>query len=312
MQVWRGLSEVPQRLARTVVTIGNFDGLHRGHQHIFARCREVADQSGVDLVVAVTFDPHPMAVLRPEHAPDMLTSVAERLSLFESIEVDAALVLPFDLALAAWSPAEFGERVLATALHASTVVVGANFRFGHRAAGDVETLRELGARHDFAVEPIGLEGGSEVWSSTYVRHRVAAGDVEGAREVLGRPFAIRGVVTSGDRRGRELGFPTANLPIPDGMVVPAEGVYAGWLRVLPSGPRMPAAISVGTNPTFAGDRAIRVEAHVIDGSSPELYDLAVEVELVARLRPMERFESVDALVSAMRADVRRSRYLLGG
>lgn len=315
MLVWRNidevaLGEVPTDLTRTVLTIGNFDGIHRGHQHIFDRCREVAEASGIDTVVAITFDPHPMAVLRPEHAPSMLTTMPARLELLEAAGVDATLVLPFDLEMASWSPEEFVRRVLVGALHAHTVVVGANFRFGHRAAGDVITLRELGAELDFVTEPISLDGGPQVWSSTYVRHCLSAGDVEGAEEALGRPFAVRGVVVRGDQRGRELGFATANVPIGAALAAPAAGVYAGWLRRLDTGEISPAAISVGTNPTFVGEREPRVEAHIIDGTEPDLYGVEVEVSFVSRLRGMVRFDGVESLIEAMQGDVREARKLL--
>jgi riboflavin kinase / FMN adenylyltransferase len=309
--VWRSIGEVPRDLDRTVVTIGNFDGIHRGHQGLFARCREVGEESGIELVVAVSFDPHPMAVLRPEHAPSMLTTIATRLDLLSRSGVDATLVLPFDLAMASWSPEEFVRRVLVDALHAAAVVIGANFRFGHRAAGDVATLQEMGKAWGFVTQPIMLDGGPQVWSSTYVRHCLNAGDVEGAEEALGRPFAVRGTVVRGERRGRELGYPTANVPIGRGLAAPADGVYAGWLRPVGADGWRPAAISVGDNPTFEGERERRVEAFVVDGSSPDLYDVEVEVSFVKRLRGMNRFDDVESLIKAMDNDVSRTRDLLG-
>src|SRR5215207_8103685 len=208
--------------------------MHLGHQHVVQRTREVAQEVGVDSVVAVTFDPHPIAVLRPEHAPPTLTTIDERLRLLGEAGVDAVLVIPFSREIAAWSPQEFIDRVLVGALHAKAVVVGANFRFGNRARGDRQTLREAGAEQDFVLEAVELDGGPQVWSSTYVRTCLAAGDVAGAAEALGRPVTVRGVVVRGDRRGRELGYPTANVPVGDPgarpSTVPADGVYAGWLR----------------------------------------------------------------------------------
>ena len=212
MRIWRSLDEVPSDLDRTVVTIGNFDGVHLGHQHVIRRAREVADARGVGHVVAVTFDPHPIAVLRPEHAPTMLSDIPRRVELLHDAGIDDVLVLPFTRAVADWTPEEFVNRVLVEGLHAAAVVVGANFRFGNRAAGDVGTLREMGQRDDFVAEGIPLDGGPQVWSSTYVRSCLAAGDVEGATEALGRPFTVRGTVVKGDQRGRELGYPTANVP----------------------------------------------------------------------------------------------------
>ena len=313
MQIWRALADVPVDLGRTAVVIGNFDGVHLGHRRVVARARAVADERGLT-VVAVTFDPHPMAVLRPEHAPITLTTIDERAALLAEAGADAVLALPFDQDVAGWSPEEFVERILVGLLHAAAVVVGTNFRFGHRAAGDVATLEAEGHRHDFTVEGIPLDGGPMVWSSTYVRTCLAAGDVAGAAEALGRPVTVRGIVVRGDQRGRGLGFPTANVPTGSVAATPADGVYAGWLRRLDTGERYPAAISVGTNPTFDGQRERRVESYVLDrdtaGDDLELYDVQVEVEFVERLRGMVRFDSVEELVSQIKDDVARARELL--
>ena len=312
MRVWRSLDDVPADLGRTVVTIGNFDGVHLGHRHVVARADEVASQLGVDHVVAVTFDPHPMAVLRPEHAPVTLTTIEQRVELLGDAGVDDVLVVPFSREIAQWSPERFVTDILVGRLHAAGVVVGANFRFGSRASGDVATLRELGEVHGFSAEGIPLDGGPQVWSSTYVRTCLSAGDVDGAAEALGRPVSVRGTVERGDERGRELGYPTANVAA-RATAVPADGVYAGWLRVVgdPDGTQLPAAISVGVNPTFEGERARRVEAYVLDRDDLELYDREVEVVFVRRLRGMVRFDGVEALVSAMNDDVRRTREALG-
>ncbi|MBF4160513.1 bifunctional riboflavin kinase/FAD synthetase [Nocardioides acrostichi] len=309
-------ADLPSRWRRTVVVIGNFDGVHLGHQHVLRRGRAVADARGLPLV-AVTFDPHPMSVLRPEHAPSTLTPVPLRAALLGEAGADAVLALPFDRDVAAWSPEEFVQHVLVDALRAAAVVVGTNFRFGHRAAGDVATLVELGKVHDFTAEGIPLDGGPQVWSSTYVRTCLIEGDVAGAAEALGRAFAVYGVVARGDRRGRELGFPTANVPVTEGVAAPADGVYAGWLTTRDDGRRYPAAISVGTNPTFAGHRERRVESYVIDhdpaaDGALDLYDRQVEVSFVERLRGMVAFDSVEALVEQMHADVDQARTLLAG
>jgi riboflavin kinase / FMN adenylyltransferase len=311
VRIWRSLDAVPADLGRTVVTIGNFDGVHLGHQHVILRAREVADELGVSDVVAVTFDPHPIAVLRPEHAPPTLTTVETRVRLLEEAGVDDVLVVPFSRELAGWSPERFVEEIVVDSLRARAVVVGANFRFGYRAAGDTSTLRELGVHNDFETVGIALDGGPQVWSSTYVRNCLSAGDVEGAAEALGRPFTVRGEVVRGDERGRELGFPTANVPTTGMHAAPADGVYAGWLRRLDGddGP-LPAAVSVGTNPTFEGDRERRVESYVLDRDDLELYGVEVEVSFVARLRGMKRFDSVEDLVATMADDVRRARELL--
>ena len=319
MRIWRSLEEVPADLGRTVVTVGNFDGVHRGHQHVVRRAREVAHGLGDLSVVAVTFDPHPIAVLRPEHAPPTLTTLESRAALLAEAGVDDVLVVPFTREVAGWSPEQFVRDVLVGALHASAVVVGANFRFGAKAAGDVALLTDLGRSHDFTAEGIALDGGPQVWSSTYVRNCLVAGDVEGAAEALGHPFTVRGEVVKGDQRGRELGYPTANVPTTGRHAAPADGVYAGWLRRLDtatrSGPAsieglLPAAISVGTNPTFDGERERRVESYVLDRDDLELYGVLVEVSFVARIRGMLRFDSVEELVATMHDDVARARQLL--
>ena len=310
VRAWRDLSEVPADLGRTVVTIGNFDGMHLGHQHVVRRARKMAAEVGADAVVAVTFDPHPIAVLRPEHAPPTLTTMQARLELLAEAGVDDVLVIPFSREIAAWTPQEFIDRIIVEALHAKAVVVGANFRFGNRAAGDCNALRAAGLEHDFVVDEVSLDGGPQVWSSTYVRTCLAAGDVTGAAEALGRPFGVRGVVVKGDQRGRELGYPTANVPLRPGAAAPADGVYAGRLTVLDgpdAGTTYPAAISVGTNPTFDGERERRVESYVLDRTDLDLYDREVEVTFSERLRGMLRFDSVDDLLVAMADDVARAR-----
>lgn len=316
MRIWRSLGDLPADLGRSVVVIGNFDGVHLGHRHVVRRARELADGAGLR-VVAVTFDPHPMAVLRPEHAPLALSDIDRRCHLLADAGVDDVFVIPFSREIAAWSPQEFVDRVLVDGLHASVIVVGGNFRFGAKAAGDVAMLTQAGQAGDFRVEGVELDGGPQVWSSTYVRTCLAAGDVEGAAEALGRPYSVVGAVVRGDQRGHVLGYPTANLPT-RGIAAPADGVYAGWLTVLdpttgePGGEPMPAAISVGTNPTFAVERERRVEAYVLDRTDLDLYDKQVEVSFVGRIRGMVRFDGVDALVETMGQDVERTRELLAG
>jgi riboflavin kinase/FMN adenylyltransferase len=310
VQIWRSLDDVPGDLGRTAVVIGNFDGVHLGHQHVVREARAAADADGLQ-VVAVTFDPHPMAVLRPEHAPVALTDIETRAGLLRAAGVDDVLAIPFDRDIASWSPDEFARTVLAGTLHAAVVVVGANFRYGSRAAGDVATLTASGEELGFRTVGVALDGGPQVWSSTYIRTCLSAGDVAGAAQALGRPFVVRGVVVRGDRRGRELGFPTANVPTRELTAAPADGVYAGWLRRLDTGERFPAAISVGTNPTFDGVRERRVESYVLDRDDLELYDVEVEVSFVERIRGMVRFDDVEALVATMHDDVRRAHEILG-
>ena len=310
MRVWHSVDEVPADLGRTAVVIGNFDGVHLGHQHVVRVAREAADAEGLE-VVAVTFDPHPMAVLRPDHAPTTITDIETRAELLRTAGVDDVLALPFDRDVASWTPQEFAQRVLVDVLRAAVVVVGANFRYGSRAAGDVASLTASGDELGFRAIGVPLDGGPQVWSSTYVRTCLATGDVAGAAEALGRPFVVRGVVVRGDQRGRELGFPTANVPTRVLTAAPADGVYAGWLRRLDTGERYPAAISVGTNPTFDGERERRVESYVLDRDDLELYDVEVEVSFVDRIRGMERFDGVDALIETMHEDVRRAHAILG-
>jgi len=311
--VWALLGDVPPDLGRTVVTIGNFDGVHRGHQAILDRARRVADGIAGDVpVVVVTFDPHPMVVLAPDRAPAALTTIAQRVRLLAGRGGDHVLVLPFDRAMASWSPEEFVRLVLVDTLHAAAVVVGANFRFGHRASGHVDTLRELGRAHDFEVDAVGLVGGDPPWSSTIVRQALADGAVGAAAEVLGRPHTVEGVVVEGDHRGHELGYPTANVPTSGLVAVPADGVYAGTVQRLdqPDAPLWPAAISVGTNPTFDGVER-RVESYVLGRDDLELYDVPVRVAFHAHLRGQVRFDGIDALVRQMAADVERARVELG-
>jgi riboflavin kinase/FMN adenylyltransferase len=324
VQVWHDVSEVEPDVGPTVVTIGNFDGVHLGHRHVIRRARELAAELGGLPVVAVTFDPHPMRVLLPERAPVALVTLDQRLSLLEAAGVDATLVLTFDHSLAQTSPEDFAEQILLDGLHASGIVVGENFRFGHRARGDLALLALLCAARGVTVIGLPLDGeNGHIWSSSFVRTALSEGDVTSAAEALGRPFAIRGVVVRGDQRGRDLGYPTANVPVRDASAaVPADGVYAGWLRrsdgpddmQSPDGRAwgwLPAAISVGTNPTFDGKER-RVESYVLDRDDLDLYGVLVEVAFVQRLRGMVRFDSVDELLQQMKHDVDAARDLLSG
>jgi riboflavin kinase / FMN adenylyltransferase len=269
--------------------------------------------------VAVTFDPHPLAVLYPDRAPEPLSTTAHKLELLAATGLDAVLVMPFTHELAKWSPRRFVQETLVDALGAKEVVVGSDTRFGYRNAGDVDTLRELGAELGFTVEVIadlGRQGQERRWSSTWIRELVSAGDVAAAAEVLGRPHRVTGAVVHGDHRGRELGYPTANLA-PDAVgAIPADGVYAGWLvRPEPAEghpqQRLPAAVSVGTNPTFEGRRDRRVEAYVLGRDDLDLYGEVVAVEFVERLRPTLRFDGIEALIEQMALDVTRCREVLG-
>lgn len=291
----------------TVVAIGNFDGVHLGHREVLAAAR--ATRPGAPLV-AVTFWPHPMVVLRPDAAPELLCDLAERIDLLRHAGADEVRVVEFTRRVADWSPQEFVEHVLAP-LHPATVVVGENFRFGRRALGTVDTLRELGAG-TFEVVVLPLVSDVVALSSSRVRHALAVGDVEAAAGVLGRPFRYTGIVVMGDQRGRTLGYPTANLTVPEGHACPADGVYAGWLTCLEKADAepMPAAISVGTNPTFDGVER-RVETYVLDRTDLELYGCRIGVDFITRLRGQVKFDSLDDLIVQMDADVAAAREVLG-
>ena len=309
MQRWHGPDDAPTDWGRCVVTIGVFDGVHRGHAVIIGKAVEAARKQGLPSVL-LTFVPHPSEVVRPGTHPPMLTTLVRRAELVEDLGIDVFCALPFTREFSQLSPAEFAHEVLVARLHAATVIVGENFRFGHRAAGDLATLAELGRSFGFAAHGIALlaEGETPI-SATYVRSCVQAGDMEAATAALGRPHRVDGIVERGDERGRAIGFPTANLRTDAWAAVPADGVYAGrvfrldeWGRTV--GPLGTAAISVGTNPTF-DVRQRRVEAFVLNFDG-DLYGDGLGVEFVRRLRGMERFESVDALVAQMHDDVKQT------
>jgi riboflavin kinase/FMN adenylyltransferase len=317
---WRGLEATPGDLGRTVVTVGMYDGVHRGHQTLIgaavARARAMRRPC-----LLLTFDPHPAEVIRPGSHPAILTAMDRKAELVADLGVDAMCVLPFTPEFMRLAPETFTHTVLVEHLHAAGVVVGENFTYGHRASGTVDTLRTEGRRFGFAVEGVALahvtaeeDSGEEVTiSSTYIRACVAAGDMAPAARALGRPHRVDGVVVRGDRRGRALGYPTANVETPPFTAIPADGVYAGHLVARDSrgtsGKRLPAAISVGTNPTFQGSRRT-VEAFVLDYEG-DLYGEHVGIEFQHRLRPMAAFPDVDALVAAMAQDVVDTRSVLG-
>lgn len=262
--------------------------------------------------VVVTFDPHPSEVVRPGSHPPLLAPHHRRAELMADLGVDALLILPFTQEFSKLSPADFIVKVLVDKLHARAVIEGPNFRFGHKAAGNVAVLADLGVTYDYEVEVVDLyvtgeAGGGEPFSSTLTRRLVAEGDVAGAAEILGRPHRVEGVVVRGAQRGRELGFPTANVETLPHTAIPADGVYAGWLTA--DGERMPAAISVGTNPQFEGTERT-VEAYAIDRVGLDLYGLHVAVDFLSYVRGQRKFESIDALLEAIRDDVKRSRALI--
>lgn len=312
MERWRGLDGVPSGWGRSVVTVGVFDGMHRGHQQLVARAVRTAEERGLPAVL-VTFDPHPAELVRPGSHPARLTSLRRRADLAAELGIDAFCVLPFTPELSRTEPGAFAHHVLVERLHAAAVVVGRNFRFGHHAAGDVALLGELGRRFGFAVEGLDLTGDDGVtFSSTYVRACIDAGDVAAAAAALGRPHRIEGVVVHGARRGRDLGFPTANIATAPYTALPADGVYAGRFVIgapVHGGERLlPTAISVGTNPTFSG-RVRTLEAYVLDVDE-DFYGHQVAVDLVARLRGQQHYDDVDALIAQMHRDVARTRELV--
>jgi riboflavin kinase/FMN adenylyltransferase len=307
VQRWRGYHAVPGGWGRSAVTIGVFDGIHRGHQQIIGHAVKRAGDLGVQSVV-VTFDPHPSEVVRPGSHPAVLIEAPTKAELIEALGVDALCVVPFTPEFSRLPAEEFVHDVLVERLHVAVVFVGENFRFGHRAAGDVPMLRRLGRTFGFSVEEAPLVGDEgTVFSSTYVRACVAAGDVARAAGALGRPHRLEGVVVRGDRRGRALGYPTANLLTSWYAAVPADGVYAALL--LRGGERLPAAVSIGTNPTFEGVQR-RVEAYVLDFDG-DLYGERVVLEFTTRLREMRAYQGVEPLIAQIREDVVQTRHLLG-
>lgn len=310
MQVWHGFEEIPPELSGSVVTIGMFAGMHRGHQAVVARTVELARELDVP-AVALTFTPHPARVHHPEREHTQLTSLAQRLALLQQHGIDATLLVSYTLEFAATSAEEFVRRFVVGALRARAVVVGEDARFGRGNAGDESTLRELGNRLGFQAvvlrdlcDPVT----GRRWSSTWVREALSTGDVETAARILDRPHFVRGEVVHGAKRGRGLGFPTANLAPDDIGVVPVDGVYAGWLT--DGETRYPAAISVGTNPTFEGI-ARTVEAHVLGRTDLELYGHVVTVEFTHWIRPMLAFNGIEPLLDRMATDVAETARLLG-
>ncbi|WP_353950533.1 bifunctional riboflavin kinase/FAD synthetase [Knoellia sp. S7-12] len=307
-------AETPDELAPCVVTLGNFDGVHRGHKAVLSRLIEIGRERGLP-AVAVTFDPHPLAVLHPDRAPEIITPSSVRDDLLETTGLSGLLVLEFTKDFAQQSPEEFVKSTFVDGLQAKVVVVGVDTRFGYKNSGDVATLLELGRAHGFDVIALEDVGEGERWSSTSVRNALAEGDVAAAARVLGRPHRVVGTVVHGHHRGREMGYPTANLSPDSAGLVPAEGVYAGWLTRLDleagePDRTMPSAISIGTNPTFDTMDRRTVEAYVLDRDDLDLYDERVVVEFVEHIRPTLRFDSIDDLLVAMSKDVEQCRAVL--
>ena len=315
MEIVRDPAPCPTGAGASAVTIGAYDGLHLGHRAVIAHLRSVAAAEGLRTAV-VTFDRHPASVVRPESAPKLLCDLDQKLELLESTGVDVVHVVRFDVERASETAEDFVQRVLVECLDARVVIVGADFHFGKGRGGNVALLRELGPDAGFRVEGMALVGAdgtpageADRVSSTAIRRALVAGDVVSARAMLGRPHEVRGVVGKGDQRGRDLGFPTANVAVPAERLLPADGIYAGRMRRA-DGTVLPAAISLGRRPTFydAAETSL-LEVHVLDWAG-DLYDEAVAVEFLARLRGEERFDSVEALVEQMHRDCDDARAVL--
>jgi riboflavin kinase/FMN adenylyltransferase len=288
----------------SVVVIGVFDGVHKGHQALLNRAKEIADGRPI---IALTFDPHPRTVFAPDSVPPMLTTLADRVELLKIHNADQVAVMKFNEQFAAMSPDRFVEDILVQQLHVSTVIVGKNFTYGAKAAGTVDTLIKSGLAHNFTVDVQDLAGGEEPVSSSRIRNLVMEGKVEQARELLSRPHRLDGIVVHGEKRGREIGYPTANIGKIEGQTIPADGIYAGWLTVGIN--YWPAAISIGTNPTFEGDRGRQVEAYALDQQGLDLYDKAASVEFGWYLRPTLKFNGLDELLVQMKKDCDEARRL---
>lgn len=286
----------------SIVVIGNFDGVHRGHQQILNRAKALA---GEQKIIALTFDPHPTSVFAPERAPTLLTVLSDKIELLKIHNADQVAVIKFTKEFAAMAPEDFVHKVLVGQLKASTVIVGANFTYGFKAAGNVQSLQ---AHTEFETVVLDLHSASdESISSTRIRRTIMEGDVEAAREMLTRPHRLDGIVVHGEKRGRQIGYPTANLGNIENQTVPLDGVYAGWLTV--GIDRWPAAISIGTNPTFEGSRGRQVEAYAIDQVDLDLYSKAATIEFGWRLRETLKFDGLAPLLEQMAKDCAEVRRL---
>jgi riboflavin kinase/FMN adenylyltransferase len=309
VRTFTGIDAVPAGYGPSAVTIGKFDGVHEGHRAVIAKLREIAEARRLE-AVAITFDRHPAAFHAPDRCPPQLVSTRQKLELLATTGLDATVLLHYDGALASHTAEAFVRRYLVEALRARVLLVGHDFRYGAGNEGDVEMLRRQGEELGFevvVVEDVVPEGGRRV-SSTWIRELLDAGEVEHAAELLGHVPTVSGLVVHGFKRGRELGYPTANLALDAEGFVPGDGVYAGWL--VDGGVRYPAAISVGNNPTFEGVPKKQVEAYVLDRDL-DLYDHVVGVEFSHRIRGMEKFDGIEALVAQMGRDVDRARELVG-
>lgn len=310
MQVIRDLEACPRPPAGTVVTIGAYDGVHLGHQALLARARAMATELSCASAV-VTFDRHPASVVRPDSAPLLLTDLDQRLELLAVAGVDHTVVVRFDEERSKESAEDFVNEILVGCLRARAVVVGHDFHFGHRRRGNVVFLQEMGQRHGFDVLGVSLHAAGaddDPVSSTRIRQLLMAGQAEEAAALLGRPHEVRGAVVKGDGRGRQLGYPTANIEVPPDILVPGDGIYAGWYE-RPSGEIHPAAISIGRRPTFHSGAPFSVlEAHLLDFDG-DLYGEASRLRFTSWLRAEEKFDSVEALMAQIAKDADATRRL---
>ncbi|MGO4104556.1 bifunctional riboflavin kinase/FAD synthetase [Leifsonia sp. YAF41] len=308
MKTLNGVGAVPSDWPASAVSIGKFDGVHAGHRAVIAELESLAKRDNLSAVV-VTFDRHPLALLSPSDCPTALVSLDQKLELLAETGIDATLVLEFNEALSSLPPEEFIRGILVTALHAKHVLVGRDFRYGARGAGDVALLQAIGATHGFEVHVIDdvMPDNRHRVSSTWIRELLSDGDISAASALLGHVPSVRGVVVHGAARGRELGYPTANLSPESEGLIPADGVYAGWLT--DAGTRYPAAISVGNNPTFEGVPQKQVEAYVLD-EDIDLYGHVVTVSFVERIRGMVAFTGIGPLIEQIADDVSQVRGLL--
>ena len=309
MLVVTDLSVSPWPNERAVITIGAYDGVHRGHRAVIAQVQARAAELGARSVV-VTFDRHPASVIRPDAAPRLLTNPAQKLGLLADTGVDATVVVPFSPEQARETPVDFVERVIVNALRAQAVIVGSDFHFGHMRQGNITLLREMGERHDFTCEPVVLvpraDGVDEPISSTAIRRALAGGEIETATRLLGRALEVRGTVVTGDQRGRTIGFATANVEIPNGMCLPSDGVYAGLYR-RPDGSEHSCAINLGRRPTFyVNAEHSLLEAHLLDFAG-DLYGEDAAVTFVAFLRSEKQFAGIDELKTQLKLDVEHAR-----
>jgi riboflavin kinase/FMN adenylyltransferase len=286
----------------TSIAIGIFDGVHAGHQQI------LKEASRHGRVVALTFYPHPTSIFAPERTPSAIVNIEDRIALLEENGSSEVVVIEFTKEFSAKSPEDFIQDVLIDQLHATHVTVGENFTFGHKASGSVETLNKYGKNFGLSAVHLKEDRGSAI-SSTRIRNLIVDGDIERANELLTRPYYLKGPVVHGEKRGRTIGYPTANLGLADHATIPADGIYAGWLSV--GDHRWAAAISIGTNPTFPGVRGRQVEAYAIDQEGLDLYDQTASIEFVSRLRDTLKFDGLDPLLLQMAEDCAEAKRVLG-